>query len=190
MDNTEAVAYWESQGCASSPREQTALFAQLAQQNADLTRQVASLAEQVAALTTMIAQSKKPLADASQQRKKQQKTLPAKRIVATKQQSDIDTEKSVAINPKIMAIVRRLSALEACTGIAPADMYAVIQAHQQGVKKSAIYQHLGWGSAKHTRIVKPVIDALVSSKVLQQAVIKAGIQQSVFFAEMRKEHRR
>jgi hypothetical protein len=167
MDNREAVEYWELIGCTSSPREQATPFAQLAQQNKELLAEVAQLKAQVATLSAKSSKEKMPLAESVQQRKKQQKSLPAKQMVAAKPQSDKETEKSLAINPKIMATVRRLAALEACAGIAQADMYAVIQAHQQGIGKSKIYQHLGWGSKKHTHIVKPVIDELASSKALQ-----------------------
>jgi len=165
MKNEEAIAYWESIGCTSSPREQTALFAQLAQQNKELLAEITQLKAQVADLSAKSSKAKTPLAETRQQSKKQQKALPAKNSLATKQQSEKETDKRVAIDAKAMAVVRRLAALEALSGIAQADMYAVIAAYQQGIKKSAIYQHLGWGSAKHTKIVKPVVDALASQAV-------------------------
>lgn len=165
MDNTEAIRYWESIGCTSSPREHLALMQQLIEQNTLLFAEVAQLKAQVAALEAMPAQTKTPLAETRQQRKKQQKALPAKATKAAKPQDERETDKRVAIDAKIMAVVRRLAALEALSGIAPADMYAVVQAYQQGIGKSKIYQHLGWGSVKHTRIVKPVIDALALQAV-------------------------
>lgn len=165
MENTEAIAYWESIGCTSSPREQSTFFAQLIEQNALLFAEVAQLKVQVAALSAKSGKAKMPFAEDVQQSRKQQKSLPTKHMVAAKPQSEMDTEKSVAINPKVMAVVRRLSAMEALSGIAQSDIYQVVAAHQQGIGKSKIYQHLGWGSAKHTRIVKPVIDALALQAV-------------------------
>lgn len=59
-------------------------------------------------------------------------------------------------------IVARLAALPALAGLAQDDICKVIEKHRAGTTKSAIYRELGWASAKHSKIVKPIIEALLS----------------------------
>lgn len=85
-------------------------------------------------------------------------------------EGDRDTGDFVAQDVECAAIVARLSTLEALAHVEQDDIAKVLQAYLGGVQKSQIYLRLGWGSSKHTKIVKPVIEAYLSEIKEQQII--------------------
>lgn len=138
-----------------------------------MVQQIALQGEQIALLNAAVESLKDELlardSFADEQRPAKLSLLPAKTGKESFAESKA-TKALPAVNAKIAKLARSLKRLDALAEIAEEDIYLVIEAHQAGIAKSQIYQHLGWGSAKHTRIIKPVVDALVAASKDQQAI--------------------
>ncbi len=54
--------------------------------------------------------------------------------------------------------------LPAVPGVLPDEVKSVVDVYLAGIAKREICTHLGWGSGKYSRIVKPVLDQFLSQE--------------------------
>jgi uncharacterized membrane protein YhaH (DUF805 family) len=94
----------------------------------------------------------------------------SKESFAESKEQQSDTGDLLAVDLDVMATVRTLMALEGLADLEQSDVYKVVEASLRGISKSQIYLSLGWGSSKHTRIVRPVINALMDLGKAEQAM--------------------